>query len=117
MSIGFTWFVNFMTSYPDVGPYKDVVFQVNYSCEASDGTYSYSYVNKCDVKLDADIPFTPYDELTEGQVIGWVKSTLGDDEVTYIQNQTAQQLALIYYKPTVLPNPWDTTLTDQTVIS
>lgn len=117
MTIGFTWSVNFMTSYPEVGPYKDVVFQVNYSCTASDGTYSMGYVNVCDVMLDPAIPFTPYDELTQDQVVGWVKNSLGENEVNYIQNQAAQQLALRYYTPAVLPNPWDATLTDQPLVS
>ena len=36
--------------------------------------------------------FTPYDQLTEGQVVGWVLTALGDEQVETICNGLAGQL-------------------------
>jgi hypothetical protein len=36
--------------------------------------------------------FTPYDQLTEGQVVGWVLAALGDEQVETICNGLTGQL-------------------------
>jgi len=106
MANTYTWSVNNMVSYPQAEGYTDVVFQVNWVCNGTDGTYTGAIVGATGVKLDPNAPYTPYSELTQDQVVGWVKSTLGADQVAAIQNNVAQQIANTYYTPTVLPNPW-----------
>lgn len=36
--------------------------------------------------------YTPFDQLTEAQVIGWVKATLGDEQVASIESALAEQI-------------------------
>lgn len=36
--------------------------------------------------------YTPFDQLTEDQVIGWVKSALGDEQVASIEAALAEQI-------------------------
>jgi hypothetical protein len=36
--------------------------------------------------------FTPYDQLTEGQVVGWVLAALGDEQVESICSKLVEQL-------------------------
>lgn len=106
MANTYTWVVNNMVSYPTAEGYTDVVVTVNWSCNGTDGTYSASLVGTTGVRLDPNVPYTPYADLTEEQVIGWVKETLGPSQVETIQNDVAQQIANSYYTPTILPNPW-----------
>ena len=95
-----------MVSYPQAEGYTNVVFQVNWSCNGTDGTYNGAVSGLTGVKLDSNAPYTPYADLTEDQVIGWVKASLGEDQVIATQNDVAQQIANNYYTPTILPNPW-----------
>jgi hypothetical protein len=36
--------------------------------------------------------FTPYDELTKEQVVGWVKNALGEEQVTSVEESLANQI-------------------------
>jgi hypothetical protein len=51
--------------------------------------------------------FTPYANLTEAQVIGWVKNALGEESVTGYETKVAQQIADQINPPVVTPQlPW-----------
>lgn len=106
MANTYTWVVNHMVSYPEAEGYTNVVITVNWACNGTDGTYDGALVGSTGVRLDPSAPYTPYDQLTQDQVIGWVKATLGEEQVNTVQNDVAQQIANNYYKPTILPNPW-----------
>lgn len=95
-----------MESYPQAEGQTDVVVKVNYSCAATDGTYSAAVAGMTELKLDPDAPYTPYADLTEEQVVGWVKSVLGVEGVENRQNAAEQTLAYRFYHPVTLPNPW-----------
>jgi hypothetical protein len=106
MANTYTWTVNSMVSYPQAEGLTDVVCTVNWACNGTDGTYNGALVGSTGVKLDPNAPYTPYADLTQEQVIGWVKEVLGPDQVLATQNDVAAQIANNYYMPTVLPNPW-----------
>ena len=95
-----------MVSYPQAEGLTDVVCTVNWACNGTDGTYTDAIVGSTNVKLDPAASYTPYADLTEDQVVGWVKASLGAAQVTATQNDVAQQIANNYYTPTILPNPW-----------
>lgn len=95
-----------MVSYPQAEGYTDVVVTVNWSCNGTDGTYDGALSGATNVKLDPNAPYTPYADLTESQVIGWVQTTMGENQIIATQNDVAQQIANNYYTLTVLPNPW-----------
>ena len=52
--------------------------------------------------------FTPYNDLTEAQVHGWVESALGAEQVAAYKAAIAQQIEL-QKNPidAVLPSPWN----------
>ena len=95
-----------MESYPQAEGQTDVVVKVNYSCEATDRTFSAAVAGMANLKLDPDAPYTPYADLTEDQVVGWVKEVLGPEGVENRQNSAEQTLAYRFYHPVTLPNPW-----------
>jgi hypothetical protein len=106
MTISYIWTINSMESYPQAEGQTDVVVKVNYSCAATDGTFSAAVAGMTNLKLDPDAPYTPYADLTEDQVVGWVKGVLGVEGVQERQNAAEQTLAYRFYHPVTLPNPW-----------
>jgi hypothetical protein len=54
---------------------------------------------------DAD-GYIAYDDLTEANVIAWVKDLLGSDEVTHVEGKTAAQITKSKTPPTGWGVPW-----------
>lgn len=64
-------------SIPDNG-----VVAAHYRVVATDGEHGAETYSTCSFTPDPEAPdFTPYDELTEAQVVGWVKDKLGEEVV------------------------------------
>ena len=57
------------------------VVTVHYNVSATDGTYSASTYGTVGYQEQPGETFTPYDQLTEAQVVGWVQTSLGKDTV------------------------------------
>ena len=68
----FTWTVTQMDCYPQAEGQTDVVFTVHWTCSGTDGTYNGSVYSTCNVTYEAGTPYTPYDQLTQDQVLGWI---------------------------------------------
>ena len=67
------------------------VFVAHYTVNAEDGTYSSGAYGS--VGFERPETLVPFADLTEEQVIGWVKEALGGDEkVTEIQDALQTQL-------------------------
>jgi len=108
MSITYNWIVEQMNSYPEKDGYTDVVFTVHWRVNANEGNYNATNYGTVGVTLDPGEPFTPYSELTQDQVVGWVQSAIGPEQVTLIETGLAGQIANLINPPVVtLPNPWD----------
>jgi hypothetical protein len=59
------------------------------------------------VTIDPAVPFTPYADLTEAQVIGWVQDAMGEEVVAGYEANVAQQIADQINPPVVTPPlPW-----------
>jgi hypothetical protein len=107
MTITNTWAVVQMDAYPEEDGETDVVFNVHWTLTGTDGTYSGSVYGSQAVSIDPDAPFTPYADLTEAQVIGWVQAALGEEQVASYEANVAQQIADQANPPVVTPPlPW-----------
>jgi len=72
-----------------------------------DGEYNGSVYGSQGVTLDSGATFTPYDELTEAQVIGWVQDAMGAEQVAAYEANVAQQIENQINPPVVTPPlPW-----------
>ena len=83
MSITIEWKVNDVESVIADGG----VTCVKWSCSATDGEQAYA-VNGGEAILEPDATasdFVSYDDLTESVVMGWVKDSLGEEEVASIE--------------------------------
>lgn len=123
--ITFNYVVTSMLSYPEYQSETDVVFEILFNYVGSDIVTIQSldpitkqpiYINKkftsqisgnVDVTYKAGETFTPYYQLTQSQVIGWIEATVNPDIVaawqTLITNNINNQI-----NPTEqqLPLPW-----------
>lgn len=72
----FNWLIQSMPAYPQEAGETDVVFQVNWQCNANDNGYSANTFGSVPVTYTAGSPFTPYAELTQDQVWGWVNPSI-----------------------------------------
>ena len=77
----FNWTVTSMQAYPQAESQTDVVFQVFWNCNRTeiDGTdpdtaqsYTGSVNGSTPVQYTKGEPYTPYNQLTQDQVLGWV---------------------------------------------
>lgn len=107
MATQYFWAVNSMTAYPEAEGHTDVVFQVAWVCSATDGTNNTAAYGSVDLTLDPAAPFTPYEQLTLDQVLGWVFSRLGTDGKAAAEQTCADQLVAMATPTTVTPPlPW-----------
>ena len=108
MTNSYQWAVNSMTAYPDIDGKKDVVFQVAWVCSGTDGTYNAASYGTVDLTLDPTAPFTPYQDLTLDQVLGWVFSVLGEAGIAEAQSNIDTSIAS-QVSPAVVypPLPWN----------
>lgn len=90
MAVVNTWNVVQMDCYPDVDGEQDVVFTVHWRLNGVDGEYTGSVYGSVGVTLDAEAPFTPYDQLTQDQVLSWVWESGVDKAAT--EAAVAQQI-------------------------
>jgi hypothetical protein len=104
MATTFNWTVTAMDCYPQEGGNTDVVFNVHWTCSGTDGTFNGSVYSTCAVPGPGD-PFTPYADLTQQQVIGWVWANGVDQAATEAAVQT--QINNQANPPVVTPAlPW-----------
>ena len=107
MAITNTWAVVQMDAYPEYEGGTDVVFTVHWTLNGTDGTYNGSVYGSSGVMFTEGSTFTPYADLTESQVIDWVKDALGEEAVTRYEENVAQQIADQINPPVVTPQlPW-----------
>jgi hypothetical protein len=96
-----------MDAYPEYEGEPDVVFTVHWTLTGTDGIYSGNVYGSVGVSLNEGATFTPYADLTQAQVIGWVQEALGAEAVIAYEANVAQQIADQIDPPVVTPPlPW-----------
>ena len=111
MNIIYNWIVNSMDCYPKQTEESNVVFKVNWGLTGSDestGIGYGGYINgSIDLTYEVGTPFTPYANLTENQVIGWVQTALGEEKIVKLKVDITKQIAEQMNPPIVKPSlPW-----------
>jgi hypothetical protein len=96
-----------MDAYPEEDGETDVVFNVHWTLTGTEAGFSGSVYGTQGVSLDPGAPFTPYADLTESQVIGWVQGAMGEEQVAAYEANVAQQINDQVAPPVVTPPlPW-----------
>ena len=107
-----SWIIERLLVKPTEGTYTDVVITADWRCNGTETTGSgdteQTYSGTCYGSCSFAPPtgsFTPYNELTEQQVLGWCFAN-GVDQAAIEANVTAQIEAQINPPVVVLPLPW-----------
>ena len=98
-----TWQINTLERELSDGYVKKIIYRVN----GADGTYSFRATGE--VNLPKPDTLVPYADLTESQVLGWVKAKLDADNAgTVAANETAVENGVNEQKtPTTgVGKPW-----------
>jgi hypothetical protein len=104
MTTTYNWSVTAMDAYPHADGQADVVCTVHWTCAGTDGTYNASVYSTCAVPAPTT-NFTPYANLTQEQVLGWIWADGVDKAVTEAAVQ--QQIDSQINPPVVTPPlPW-----------
>ena len=103
-----TWEIAQLSCYPAKEDQTDVVFSVSWRVNGSDGTYNATAYGTQDLALYTEgAPFTPYANLTQAQVIGWVQDAMGQVQVAKINASIESQIANQANPPITTPVlPW-----------
>ena len=74
----FQWTIVSMPAYSMIDGQSDVVFQVNWAFQAMEGKMALNAVanGSVPVTYTSGSPFTPYDQLTQEQVWGWINPSI-----------------------------------------
>ena len=82
----------------------DTVITVHWTCSGTDGTYNASVYNTCSLPAPTGT-FTPYSDLTQQEVLGWIWANGVDQAAT--EAAVEQQIQNQINPPVVtLPLPW-----------
>jgi hypothetical protein len=96
-----------MDAYPEVNGATDVVFNIHWTLTGAEDSFSGSVYGSQTVAYDAAEPLTPYANLTETQVLGWLQAAMGEEQVAKYEANVAQQIADQINPPVVNPPlPW-----------
>jgi len=102
-----TWAVVHMDAYPERDSKTNVVFTVHWMLTGSEAGFVGTAYGSQGVTFDPDAPFTSYGDLTQEQVIDWVKAAMGAEHVATLEanvaNQINEQIAPSVVAP---PLPW-----------
>ena len=105
MTATITWSVTAMDAYPQAEGQTDVVFTVHWTCAGVQDTYQASVYSTCGVTYSSGTPYTPYADLTQDQVLGWIWASGVDKAATEAAVQ--QQINNQINPPVVTPKlPW-----------
>jgi hypothetical protein len=107
MATTYTWTVMQMDCYPEEAGETDVVFNVYWTLTGTEAGFSGNVYGSQGVPAPSGSGFTPYADLTETQVIGWVQSAMGAEVVAGYEANVAQQINDQIVPPVVTPPlPW-----------
>lgn len=106
MSITNTWTVTKLECHPEYEGEANVVYNVHWHLSATDGTHVGTAYGSHDIPVDGSAAFVPFEELTEEQVIGWVHAVMGPEQVEFLEEAVAAQIAEAYNTPLSPPLPW-----------
>jgi len=108
MANTYTWSFPTLTAYPSYESQTDVVYTVHWVLNGTDGNgHNGSVYGTVGLTYVAGTPFTPFAQLTESQVQGWVTEALGPEQVAALEASIDQQIQQQITPTSVnLPPPW-----------
>jgi hypothetical protein len=105
MTTQFTTTIDSMYTLPQVEGQTDVVVNALWKVTGVDGTYTADIGGNTQFTLEQGASFTPYDQLTQAQVIGWIPESQITSAQQCVQGQI-DSLITPPVSPSAQPLPW-----------
>ena len=106
MGTTIVWKVEALDVKPVEGPLDDVVVTAHWTCSGVNGDYTTSIYSTCSFPAPGE-EFTPYDALTEEQVLGWCWANGVNKDAT--EEAVEAKIQALINPPVVTPPlPWAT---------
>lgn len=107
MATTYNWTIQAMDCVPQEDGHTDVVVVAHWNVSATDGTYTSSAYGTQSFTYDPVSTFTPYNQLTQEQVVGWVQDGMGAEGVASLEANLNTQIENQINPPIVTPPlPW-----------
>lgn len=107
MATTYTWAIVQMDASPEVDGNINAVSNVHWTLTGEEAGFTGYVYGTQSVSVNPDVPFTPYGDLTEAQVIGWVQDAIGTEQVESYKANITQQINNQIIPPVVAPPfPW-----------
>ena len=105
MATQITWTITALDCIPQTPEGADYVVTAHWTCSGVDGNYNGSVYSTCSFPVTQSSGFTPYADLTQDQVLGWIWSNGVDQAATEaaVQQQIDSQINPPIVQP---PLPW-----------
>ena len=105
----YTWTIKQMSVMPVLDGQTDVVVSAEWNILGENQNVSYNLAGWQQFTLKQGEGFTPYDQLTETQVVSWVQDSMGENIVANLQAAVQGSINEIInppVQPITLPLPW-----------
>lgn len=107
MTTTYQWTIQQLDCLPQIEGETDFVVTAHWNVSATDGTYTSSAYGTQGFTYNGAKGFTPFNALTQEQVVGWVQEGMGIDAVVGLQINLDKQIADQIDPPIVTPPlPW-----------
>lgn len=102
-----TWSITNLECYSEVAGEQNVVYTIGWLLTGTDNVHLASIHGTVNIPINSSTPFTPYADLTQEQVIEWVKSALRAEQVAAYESNLTLQIQNLANPPTTTPPlPW-----------
>ena len=99
------WIIEWMQTTPTSANPSEAVLQVGWRCNGTEDNFSGSVYSTCTLPAADPASFTPYNQLTQDQVLGWIWANGVNQAAT--EAAVAQQIDNQKNPPTIQPElPW-----------
>ena len=86
------WTISALDVKPQEGNLTDVVITAHWSCTGTQDGFSTNVYGTCSFSQPGD-PFTPYDQLTQAIVLGWIQPVVTGSYEEHVNGVIAKQIA------------------------
>jgi hypothetical protein len=100
--ITYDWNCKTVDLHPQQDEETDVVYNVHWivigtsdELDSEENPYTSRNIGTQLVTLDPSTPFIPFEDLTNELVVEWTKSAMGEEQVTSIETNISNQIALL----------------------
>lgn len=100
------WKISSLQTYPEAEGQTNFVCSAAWNVSETVGDYTGSLSGSIAFKLDPEAPFTPFNELTETQVLDWVFASLGEDAIASAEADVDAQIAYQQAQIQTPSMPW-----------